>query len=335
MKTQSTSQQSRRSSTARFRSSSKRKSSLLSNILLVAQLPCLVSAALPKVDFDRMGHVGLAGTFAGLDLFEDSTSPLALDPSTSTLLSRASDGSLTRLGSTNADGRINTGCALGDTYFFAGLFSSINGTTVTNVASFSASSQSFSALGGSGDAPNGEVNAIFCDEPNKRVWVGGRFSSPASSVAIWSTDSNSWSAPPFGGLGGGSSDVRSITTNSSASSLFFSGSFITAFGSNITVNGTNNPNVTFSPGATPFSSSLVPIPLQGAQIDAAPSSLDPNFSDINTILCPTGDDGPGQTWLARDGFKPVITVRTFRQLDAMGIRLGNTFLSDRGTVAFR
>ena len=183
MKTQSTSQQSRRSSTARFRSSSKRKSSLLSNILLVAQLPCLVSAALPKVDFDRMGHVGLAGTFAGLDLFEDSTSPLALDPSTSTLLSRASDGSLTRLGSTNTDGRINTGCAIGDTYFFAGLFSSIDGTTVTNVASFSASSQSFSALGGSGDAPNGEVNAIFCDEPNKRVWVGGRFSSPASSCS--------------------------------------------------------------------------------------------------------------------------------------------------------
>lgn len=290
-------------------------------------------AALPKVDFDRMGHVGLAGTFAGLDLFNNSTS-LSFDPTTSTLLTRASDGSLTRLGSTEAGGKINTACALGDSVFVAGTFSSINGTSASNVASFSPSEGSFSAVGSGG--PNGEVKAIFCDDSHNKVWVGGSFTSPGQAVAVWDTKANSWSAPPFGGLSGASSEVLSITTNSSAESLFFAGSFITSFGDNTTVvNNTNNPNVPFSSGATPFSSSLVPIPLEGAQIDASPSTSDPQFSNINNILCPAGSDGSGNTWLAADGFKAVITVRKFEQLNAFGIRLGNTFLSNHGTTGFR
>lgn len=142
----------------------------LAFLLQHAALPA--HAALSKVDFDRMGHVGLAGTFAGLDLFNSST--VSFDPSTSTLLSRAADGSLTRLGSTEAGEKINAGCALGDTIFVAGSFSSINGTSANNVASFSSSA--FHALGSNG--PSGEVKVIFCDDSNKKVWVGGTFSSP-------------------------------------------------------------------------------------------------------------------------------------------------------------
>ncbi|EJD03004.1 uncharacterized protein FOMMEDRAFT_134152 [Fomitiporia mediterranea MF3/22] len=293
--------------------------------------PLLVSAALPKVDFDRMGHVGIAGSFAGLDLFGNQSS-LSFDPTTSTLLSRAQDGSLTRLGSTEAGGKINAGCAIGDTLFIAGSFSSINGTSASNVVSYSPSSGTFSALGTNG--PNGEVKATFCDTKNNKLWVGGSFSSPGKTVAIWDTSSNSWSPPPFGGLSGASSEVLSITTNSSAKSLFFAGSFVTTFGSNTTINGTNNPNVPFSAGATPFTSSLVPIPLEGTDITASPSTSDPDFSDINNILCPSGDDGPGSTWFAADGSTAVITVRVFKDLNARGIRLGNTFLSDHGTTEF-
>lgn len=288
----------------------------------------LAYADLPKVDFDRMGHVGLAGAFAGLDLFNSST--VSFDPSTSTLLSRAADGSLTRLGSTEAGGRINAGCALGDTVYVAGSFSSINGTSTNNVASFSSSA--FHALGSNG--PDGEVKAIFCDDSNHKVWVGGAFSSPGESVAVWDSSSNSWSAPPFGGLSGAASEVLSITTNSSAKSLFFAGSFVTTFGSNSSINSTNNPNVPFSAGATPFSSSLVPVPLQGAEITAEPSTTDSGFSDINAILCPSGDDGPGESWFAADGSTAVITVQTFSSLNARGIRLGNTFQADHGTTGF-
>lgn len=309
-------------------------SSAIALFFSILQTVHYVSAALPKVDFDRMGHVGLAGTFAGLDLFDNTTS-LSFDPTASTLLSRASDGSLIRLGSTEAGGRINTGCALGDSYYFAGSFSSVNGTSASNVATFSVSKSSFSALGSGG--PDGEVKAIFCDDSHDKVWVGGTFSTPGKAVAVWDTKANSWSAPPFAGLSGAASEVLSITTNSSAASLFFAGSFLTSFGSNTTtvINGTNNPNVPFSSGATPFSSSLVPIPLQGAEIDASPSTSDAQFSNINNILCPAGPDGPGSTWLAADGFKAVITVRKFSQLNANGIRLGNTFQSNHGTTGFR
>ncbi|PSS37880.1 hypothetical protein PHLCEN_2v348 [Hermanssonia centrifuga] len=294
--------------------------------------PTLSLASLPLIDFNRMGKVGLAGAFAGLDLFDNSSSTVSFDSSTSTLLSRAADGSLSRLGSTNAGGSILAGCALGSTFYIAGSFSSIGGTSANNVASYDPSSGSFAALGSGG--PNGELHAIFCDDAQKKVWVGGQFTSPSPAVAVWDTGSSSWSAPPFGGLSGASAEVSSITTNSSQSSLFFSGSFVTLFGnSSQPINDTNNPNVPFSTGATPFSSSLVPIPLGNAQITASPSSTETGFSNIMNILCPAGSDGPGNTWFAQDGGKAVITVREFAYLTARGIRLGNTFLN-HGTTGF-
>jgi hypothetical protein len=303
--------------------------------LLLLLCPSLALAALPQVDFDRMGKVGLAGAFAGLDLFQNSSSSSSLqfDPSTSTLLSRNNNGSLTRIASTNSGGSILAGCALGDNYYVAGSFSSIGGTSANNIASYDSSTNSFSALGTSG--PDGEVNAVFCDSTQKNVWIGGRFTSPSSAVAVWNTQSNSWTAPPFGGLTGGDAEVLSITANASQSSLLFAGSFITTFGNGSRVLNDTNPNVPFSAGATPFSSSLVPVPLSDAQIQALPSSTQDGFSNINSILCPAGADGPGNSWFAQDGSKAVITVRKFSYLSANGIRIGNTFQQGRSTTGFR
>ncbi|KDQ57571.1 hypothetical protein JAAARDRAFT_35266 [Jaapia argillacea MUCL 33604] len=293
-------------------------------------IPDAVQAALPKVDFDRMGKVGLGGSFAGLDLFSNST--VTFDPTTSTLLSRSSNGSLTQIGSTNAGGTISAGCALDSIFYVAGSFSSIGGASTNNVASYDTSTGSFTALGSSG--PNGAVHAVFCDAKDNKLWVGGHFSSPGANVAVWDVKANSWAAPPFGGLSGAGAQVLSLTTNSSQSSIFLAGSFIASFGSAAPLNGTNNPNVPFSAGATPFSSSLVPVPLQNAQIEGSPSSSDPNFSNIQTILCPSGGDGPGQTWLAADGNTALVTVRAFASLSAGGIRLGNTLVNGRGTTGF-
>ena len=53
-------------------------------------LPSAAMAALPNVDFDRMGKVGLAGAFAGLDLVDNTTS-VTFDPSSASLLSRSSE----------------------------------------------------------------------------------------------------------------------------------------------------------------------------------------------------------------------------------------------------
>ncbi|KAI9067122.1 hypothetical protein FKP32DRAFT_1588934 [Trametes sanguinea] len=316
----------------RFRRRSRRSSAFATASLVLAICTHAVSASSPLVDFDRMGKVGLAGAFAGLDVVSNSSS-VTFDPSTASLLARSADGSLSKVASTNAGGSILAGCAIGDVYYVAGNFSSIGGTSASNIASYSTSSGSFSALGSNG--PNGVVRALYCDASRKQVWAGGQFSSPGASVAVWDTASSSWSAAPFGGLTGAAAEVFSITPNSSQSSLFFSGSFIASFGNgSIALNGTNNPNVPFSSGATPFSSSLVPVPLENASVDAGPSSSDSQFSNAQNILCPAGADGPGNTWLAADGNKAVITVRKFAFLTARGVRLGNTFLNGRGTTGF-
>ena len=291
----------------------------------------VVQCALPRVDFDRMGKVGLFGDFAGLDWFNE-TSSLSLDPSSSSLLSRSSDGSLSRIDSTNSGGTIYDGCALEDVFYIAGQFSSFGSTTAQNIISYTPSSGQISALGSGG--PNGAIRSVYCDTNDNRIWVGGEFSSPSSLVAIWNPSSSSWSAPPFGGLSANNNGrVLSISSNSSESSLLFAGSFLTSFQGGV-INSTNNPNVPFSSGASPFSSSLVPVPLENVEVDPASSSSDPDFRDILNTLCPTGDDGPGQSWFAQDGTTAVITVRTFSSLSAAGLRLGNTFLDGRGTTAF-
>jgi len=291
----------------------------------------VVQCALPRVDFDRMGKVGLFGDFAGLDWFNE-TSSLSLDPSSSSLLSRSSDGSLLRVGSTNPGGSIYGGCPLGEVFYVAGQFSSFGGVPAQHIASYAPSSGQISALGSSG--PNGIIRSVYCDARNNRVWVGGEFSSPSSLVAVWDPSSSSWSAPPFGGLPANNNGrVLSISSNSSESSLLFTGSFVTNFQGG-DINSTNNPNVPFSPGASPFSSSLVPVPLENVEVDPASSLSGVDFRDIRNILCPTGGDGPGQSWFALDGTTAVITVRTFSSLSAAGLRLGNTFLDGRGTTAF-
>lgn len=306
--------------------------------LSVALLLSSLNGALaqtPLIDFDRMGVVGIAGAFAGFGLSDNSSTTAAFDSSTATLLSRSYDGSLTALGSTNDGGNIVAGCTMNGVFYFGGNFTSINGTPATNVAAYTPSSGSFSALDSGG--PDGPVHALYCDTANSTVWVGGKFSSPGDSVAVWESKSQKWSAPAFGGLSGGAGEVLSITTNSSGTSLFFTGSFTTSFGnsSSVTVNTTNNPNIPYSPGASSFSSSLVPISLQNAEIVAAPSSDESGFEDIDNILCPSGSDGPGFTWFAQDDQVATIIVRAYSLLNARGIRLGNTFLDGRGTTGFR
>ncbi|KZT42478.1 hypothetical protein SISSUDRAFT_1069414 [Sistotremastrum suecicum HHB10207 ss-3] len=284
-----------------------------------------------------MGLVGLAGSFAGLDFF-NSSSP-SFDPTTTTLFTRSADGSLLSIAATNPGGQINAGCSLAGKLYFGGSFSSVQGVNASNIVSYDPSKDAFSALGDGG--LDGNVTSLYCQTSSNALWVGGTFHGPstsassyAGSVAVYFPQNDSWSPPPFAGLDG---PVLSITPSPSSSSLYFAGSFHTTFSSpNNTVvgNGTNNPNVPFSAGATPFSSSLVPIPLGAAQIDASPSTSQAQFSDIGNILCPAGADGPGNTWLARDASPALITIRTFDFLTANGIRLGNTFVQGRSTTAF-
>jgi hypothetical protein len=304
--------------------------------------PHVALALLPKVDFARMGVVGIAGNFAGLD-FASNTS-FVFDPSSSTILSRsASDGSLMALGSTNEGGSILAACDLEDKIYIAGLFTSLGSVAASNIAVYDPATSQFAPVGSGLD---GQVDALHCDSSSKTLWTGGKFHAPVGqsatsyggSIALYTPSSNTWSPPPFFGLAGAASEVLSITPSASGSSIYFAGSFITSFASNasqVHFNSSNNPSVPFSSGATPYSSSLVPIPLSGADITPNPSTTETGFTDIHNILCPTGPDGAGSSWLSRDGFSAVIAARAFSVITASGIRLGNTFHNGQSTTAFR
>lgn len=294
----------------------------------------VVHAALPLVDFDRMGAVGLAGAFAGLDFYSNTSQ--SLNPTASTLLIRSNQGALTYVASTDSGGRVLSSCTMNGIVYLAGSFSVIGDVQLPNVASYDPSSGSFTPLGATNSGPNGPVDVIFCDEKENKLWLGGNFTFPGRAVALYDIKSKSWSAPPFVGFTGAQDRVLSITMNATQTSLFFAGSFITSFqgtGSPLP-NGKNNPNVPFSAGASPFSSSLVPVPIQNAQVLGSPSTSLQGFTDIHAILCPAGDDGPGNTWFGQDGSPALITIRTFSFISAGGIRLGNTFQSNHGTTEF-
>ncbi|PFH51975.1 hypothetical protein AMATHDRAFT_74488 [Amanita thiersii Skay4041] len=282
-----------------------------------------------------MGVVGIAGAFTGFDFFANSSS--VYDPSTASLVSRSStQGSLTYLASTNSGGSISSSCTLNGVVYVAGFFSSINNVQVSNVVSYSPSTNSFSPVGNTQDAPNGPVDVIYCDIKGNKLWLGGDFSSPGLAVAVYDIKSKTWSRPPFTGLSGAQGRVLSIIQNPSDTGILFAGSFVTKFQGNESSlpNGQNNPNIPFSQGATPFSSSLVPIPLQGAQVLGSPSSTLQGFDDIHNILCPTSNDSPGNTWFAEVGSPALVTIRTFSFISAGGLRLGNTFQTDHGTKEF-
>ncbi|KAG8731577.1 hypothetical protein FRC11_003554 [Ceratobasidium sp. 423] len=306
-------------------------------------LSVLLGAALtgaqnvPQIDFSRMGTVGLAGAFAGLDLYNASAP--TLDSSAATLVSRDSNGALTILGATNGGGQLVASCSLKDKLYVGGLFDSVGGTSAKNIIAYTPSSGKFSPLGSDGAGVDGEVNALHCDSGSGLVWVGGNFRRPTSAsdssfgggVAVFKPSDNTWSPAPFDGLRG---QVLDITPSTDSKSLYFGGSFATTFGSNSSLNSTNNPAVPFSPGATPFSASLVPIPLNGSEITAQPASSDSNFNNILNILCPAGNDGAGNTWLGADGTTTSITARPFKFINAGGIRLGNTAINGRSTTSF-
>lgn len=296
---------------------------------------------LPKVDFERMGKVGVAGSFAGIDLYNDNQSSqpqTTFDPTTSTLFLRAQDGGLTPIGSTNVGGRVVTGCSMGNVFYVGGTFTTLGGTNAANIAAYSSSTNKIAQLADGG--LDGPVSALHCDEKTGLLWVGGSFRAPttgntavfAGSVATYNPSSNIWSPPPFAGLQGA---VNAIVPSTSNAELLFGGSFVTSYGNSTNTTSVTNPNVPTSSGSTTFSHSLVPFPLANADINASPSSTLPGLGNITNILCPSGPDGVGNTWFADDGFKAIVTIRTNKQLSASGLRLGNTFFNGRSTTTFK
>jgi hypothetical protein len=195
----------------------------------LAQAAVVPNATVPRIDFAALGLVALAGNFRGLQLYDANyqASLEALSPAqdAQTLWSRAQDGRLLPLGSTNSGGSISAICqADSGLIYVGGTFSSLATVTTANMASYDPSSDTFAALGSGLDGP---VLSLYCSDD--QIVAGGTFSAPVGatqayggSVAYWSPSSSSWSPPSFGGVRGA---VRAITGAEDDRSVFYGGNF--------------------------------------------------------------------------------------------------------------
>ncbi|KAN0064481.1 hypothetical protein ACQY0O_002107 [Thecaphora frezii] len=320
----------------------KRSSALAAATLLAG---CMGGAAVvaasdfPSIDFGLLGAVGVSGSFAALEIWNQtggSSGPnVTYDANASTLLSRANNGTLTKVSATEEGGAIRAICQMTsepNIVYVGGTFQSIGGTSVSNIASYNPQTRAFDALQGGLD---GDVLSLFCDDDHQQLIVGGKFSGPVDgktdrylgSVASWSVSDRSWSPLDLGGLNG---TVNTIVAGSNSSLVRFGGEFDTAFGSmvaNGSMSGTNT-------SASSLTAALAPISLGQVEFVGGPSSNTSGYSNPAQILCPQGSDGAGNSYHFEDNAVGRLTARAFRSLDVRAIRLGNTFVDGRGTRTF-
>ncbi|KAM0789265.1 hypothetical protein ACM66B_000107 [Microbotryomycetes sp. NB124-2] len=285
------------------------------------------SSSLPKVDFNSLGTVGVVGSFAGLSLFDAQAASVRFSSNASTLISRSPDGKLSYVAATNDGGSISAICQTPQGHVFVGgEFTSVGGQTAQNIAQYDPVEDVFAALGPGLDGP---VRALSCN--GSIVYAGGAFEGPAGgsgNVAQWAIPDQQWSPVPFSGLNG---PVDAIAPSLDGKSIFFGGSFSTAFS-----NSTNATLVTQSTNTSfpSLGSSLFPISLNTSDYVASPTTYTSGFGRPEYIFCPRRQDGPGASWLLVDGQVGSFISRMYRPLRVRGIRLGNTFWQGRGTRNF-
>ncbi|CDZ98229.1 Src homology-3 domain [Phaffia rhodozyma] len=312
--------------------------------------------------FNLLGSPLYAPSFAA------TSSNVTYSSSVSTLLNGRLDSTAVPLpiAQTSDGGIIYDMCLLGasatsnGTLIVGGDFSQFGGVQLDNVARINLDSDTVSVLPLENGGLDGVVRTLFCDTIENIVWIGGSFNGPSTSslgsstanyggrVVTYDPTANSFAPPPFVGFNTGS--VLSIT-NTSTSSVLFTGSFQVAYS---TLNPTTNTsgqtgfsstglplsNITlYSPGSTPFSASLTPIPILGSTTDitASPTTTLTGYIDPDVMFCPTDQDGQGQSWFGGDSQISVVNVAlgSNRVVAASGLRIGNTFQDGRGTSAFR
>jgi hypothetical protein len=299
-------------------------------------------SSLPQIDFSRMGAVGLGGSFSGLDFYSSSSSSGTNHSDVrygDSLVRKEFDDVGTYLGTTDPGGSILATCwskwssnssSSSGTVFVAGNFTMIGGVQAGNGARYD--------IGGNvwnGIDVTGVVRAVWCDDSNGRVWLGGEFDG---GVKVFETGTGSVGPPPFQGLNG---TVLTISPSTVSSSVLFGGEFTTSFATNSTTNSTGNTNMTSTSSApsgtisTNTSAYLTPISLSNATISAGPSTIDPNlqqYADPRVLSCPA----QGQGWVVQDGIEAKIDVLIGGNggVEVSGVRVGNFVLDGRGTKTF-
>ena len=270
------------------------------------------SAPSPNLDLSQLGRVAVAGDFDSISLYqyEGQNENVYNTNGSQSLLTRYPDGGFDTLAL--SDAYIETMCSFERNgqlqgVILGGNFTSVAGTRAQSIALWDANSGKVTALPGI----NGKVYAVYCDNDSGTVYVGGIFTAGNSTNAMaWTTQ---WTNLPFAGFNG---QVESITKNA-AGNIVFGGSF----------NGLGT-------GSTPTIPNGQVINLAGGNISASGTTTTTGFDDPTNIICKTGTDGPGNTWLLADN-----TGGWYQGSYSFGfvptkLRLYNTKYQGRGTKSF-
>ena len=278
-----------------------------------------VEAPSPNLDLSNLGRVAVAGDFDSISLYsyQGQTENVLNTNGSQSLLTQYPNGAWESLGL--SDAYIESMCSFerngkAQGVVLGGNFTSIEGTEALSVALWDPNTGGITPLPGI----NGKVSALYCDNDSGTVYVGGMFAAGNSTNAIaWTTG---WTNLPFTGFNG---EVNSIAKND-AGNIVFGGSF-TGLGSVDGGGGTSNMSIIHYGQV---------INLSGGGIGATGTTTTAGFDDPKNIICKTGEDGPGNTWLLADN-----TGGWWQGLFSFGfnptkLRLYNTHYEGRGTKSF-
>ncbi|KAJ1955866.1 hypothetical protein GGI12_005460, partial [Dipsacomyces acuminosporus] len=280
---------------------------------------------------EDLGEIGIVGAFRGVSSFTPNGggATLTLDKGVSSLIS-LSQNSAALLTSTATDGKVTAACAFYDgdgnisRAFFGGSISAVNSTAVGYVAGIDANGNIDTMKGG----VDGPINALFCEQETRQVYVGGNFtntaaglttdvstlhSSSTGGLAVYNATSQKWNPLSFHGLDG---PVFSFTQ--SREHIYVGGAF-TATVDN----------------ATHISLSTQPVNLTSCRLTGGNSAELPGFSDPKNIVCTTNTESPGNTWLMRDKLTGYYRIDFPFKTTPSLLRLMNTMFQGRGTKSFR
>lgn len=289
---------------------------MLSTTLYLSGMAAAAQVAAPAFDFSSLGHIDLVGSFSGASLYQDTRQRSELTTNSSGgLYQQVATGVYIPLGST--DGSITTSCTItnttapGQRIYLGGSFTRVAGLNATNIVAYDPATSTFSALG---SGLPGQINALYCDSVQNRVYIGGQFDAVNSSNAVvWSPVTGAYTPLPFGGFNG---QVNTIVADDA--SIFFGGQFDAgALGSS----GSSNPAQLIN--------------LQSSYVTSVNPTQQGSYANPNNIICPPGIDGPSSTWLAADNEFAAWQSRLNFTVRPTKLRLRNTAIDGRGTATFR
>ncbi|KAJ9630213.1 hypothetical protein H2204_008574 [Knufia peltigerae] len=284
-------------------------------LLLLSKQGVCQSIPPPNLDLGSLGQVTLAGNFDAIQVYSGQQEGFINNGSQS-LLSQLPGGAFEILSSTDAsieavcplllqDGSLS-GVVVG------GNFTSIGGVAARSAALLNTTTLEVQAL----DGIQGTVSALYCDQDNGTVYLGGAFEAGNSSNAIAWKDGN-WSTLPFAGF---DAPVSSITKAPNGH-IVFGGSF-TGLGNVTTTNTLNNrpPQI---------------INLGSASITSQGNSTQAGVGDPRNVVCPSNSSTADTTFLLADN-----TPGSWRADFGFGfqptkLRLWNANQDGRGTKTWR